>query len=72
MWRRRMTRHSLVTTRLKMIYQHCGEARTPRSECDMSLKGAKPWWWRDSDDVVVNFRVARVWTVQNRLNSKYQ
>jgi hypothetical protein len=45
MWRRRMTQHSLVTTRLKMIVQHRGEARKPRSKCYMSLKGAKSSWW---------------------------
>jgi hypothetical protein len=45
MWRRRMTQHSLVTTRLTMIFQHRGEARKPKSNCSMSLKGAKSSWW---------------------------
>ncbi|KFZ19824.1 hypothetical protein V501_00480 [Pseudogymnoascus sp. VKM F-4519 (FW-2642)] len=40
-----MTQHSLVTTWLKMIFQHRGEAREPRSKCYMSLKGAKRSWW---------------------------
>ena len=39
MWRRRMSQHSLVTTRLKIHFQHRGEARKPRSKCYMSLKG---------------------------------
>jgi hypothetical protein len=45
MWRRRMTQHSLVTIRLTMIFQHRGEARKPKSNCSMSLKGAKSSWW---------------------------
>jgi hypothetical protein len=82
MWRRRITQHSLITTRLKMIFQHCNEARKPRSICYISLKSAKSSWWcyksrvllyieltlsairRDGDDVIVNFRVAGVWAVQ--------
>jgi hypothetical protein len=38
---RRMTQHSLVTTRLTMIFQRRGEARKPKSNCSMSLNGAK-------------------------------
>jgi len=45
MWRRRMTQHSLVTIRLTMIFQHRGEARKPKSNCSMSLKGVKCSWW---------------------------
>jgi hypothetical protein len=45
MWRRRMTQHSLATIRLTMIFQHRGEARKPRLNCSMSLKGAKSSWW---------------------------
>ena len=41
MWQHRMTQHSIVTTRLIIIFQHRGEARKPRSNCSMSLKGAK-------------------------------
>ena len=45
MWRRRMTQHSLVTTRLTMIFQYRGEARKPKSNCSISLKGARSSWW---------------------------
>jgi hypothetical protein len=44
MWRRRMTQHSLVTIRLTMIFQHCGETRKHKLSCSISLKGAKSSW----------------------------
>jgi hypothetical protein len=79
MWRRRMTQHSLVTTRLIIIVQHRGDARKPKSNCSMSLKGAKSLWWcrrsrgpillpsairRDGDNAIVIFRIDGVLTVQ--------
>lgn len=45
MWQRRMTQHSLATTRLTMIFQHRVKARKPRSNRSMRLKGAKSSWW---------------------------
>jgi hypothetical protein len=45
MWRRRMTQHSPVTTRLTITSQHRGETWKSRSNRSMSLKGAKSSWW---------------------------
>jgi hypothetical protein len=77
-----MTQHSLVTTRLKMGFQHSSGALKPKSKYYMSLKDAREHGGavvrrvllyieltpsatrRDGDDMIVNFRVAGVWTVQ--------
>ena len=66
MWRRRMTQHSLVTTRLTMIFSIV-----------VRLGGAKSSWWYCRSrgpiilridtlyNAIVIFRVAGVWTVQD-------
>jgi hypothetical protein len=73
MWRPRMTRHSLVTTRLKMIFQHCGEAWTPRSKCYMSLKGAKSLWWyyRSRGSVILRIDALHSQARQRRREYKF-
>ena len=74
MWRCRIIQHSLVITRLKMIFQHRGEARKPRSKYYMSLKGAKSSWWcyRSKGSIILRIDALRNQARRRRRDRKLQ
>ena len=74
MWRCRITQHSLVTTRLTMIFQHRVEAQKPRSNCSMSLKGAKSSWWccRSRGPIILRIDALRNQARRRRRDRNFQ